>query len=536
MAGNFRFAGALVEAPDTSPWDLTPPSPAFEAELHGFGWLDDLAAVGDARARTLAADWLVAWIDRYGAGRGSGWRPDLAGRRLIRWIGHALFVLRGQDREMSDAFYASLAQQTIFLARRWPSAADGAPRFEALTGMIYASLSLTGMEHHLRPTLQGLESDCSAQVGADGGLPTRSPEELLEVFTLLTWAAAVLRENDTEPGLEHHAAMDRMAPTLRALRHADGGLARFHGGGRGQEGRLDQALSDARSRSHPDGRLHMGFARLQAGRTSVILDCARPPQGRASRNAHASTLAFEVTSGRRPLVVNCGSGVHFGADWRRAGRATPSHSALCLDGLSSTRLATPETLDGTAEELLTGGPTEVLWDMARTSDTHRIEAGHDGWRKGYGLTHARTLELNTDGRVLVGEDLLTTLSPEDEDQLDRALDDKRLDGIPYAVRFHLHPDADASLDLAGSAVSIALPSGEVWVFRIDGEVTLSLEDSVYLESQRLRPRAAQQVVLSGRVMSYATRIRWAFAKAHDTPTALRDTVLDDDDPETGDDA
>lgn len=529
LAGNFRFAGALVEAPGTAPWQIDAPSPAFMAELQGFGWLDDLAAIGDLRARETAMDWVQGWIRLHGRGSGPGWTPDLAGRRLIRWIGHALFLLRGQDADAAEAFYRSLAQQTIFLSRRWRSALSGAPRIEALTGMIYASLSLTGMEAHLAPALAALERDCAAQIGHEGGLPTRNPEELLEVFTLLTWAAAVLRENDRAPGPEHAAAMARIAPTLRALRHADGGLARFHGGGRGAEGRLDHALAEAGDATRPGPGLHMGFARLQAGRSTVIADAALPPAGRASRNAHASTLAFELTSGRRPMVVNCGSGAHFGPDWRRAGRATPSHSTLVLDGLSSTRLSAPARLDGTEEELLTGGPTEVLWDLARTHDAHRLEAGHDGWRRGFGLTHARTLDLRHDGRALVGEDILTTLSEDDEARFDAAMDARKLAGVPFTLRFHLHPDADASLDLNGAAVSIALKSGEVWVFRAEGAVEISLESSVYLESRRLRPRAATQVVLSGTVLSYATRVRWAFAKAHDTPTALRDTAPPDGD-------
>ncbi|PIE10709.1 MAG: heparinase [Rhodobacterales bacterium] len=525
LAGNFLFAGSLIEAPDTAPWALTAPDVAFSRALHGFGWMDDLAAVGDARARQTAQGWLQGWIAQFGGGKGPGWTPDLTGRRMIRWIGHALFLLRGQDKEASDAFYRSLAQQTIFLSHRWESAAPGLPRFEALTGMIYAALSLTGMEEHLSPALTALERDCRTQIDDEGGLPTRNPEELLEVFTLLTWAALILRENGHQPGAELTGALQRVAPTLRALRHADGGLARFHGGGRGLEGRLDHALADAEDRSRPEPGLHMGFTRLQAGRSTVVMDCAPPPTGDAARSAHASTLAFELTSGRRPVVVNCGSGMDFGIEWRRAGRATPSHSTLSLGGLSSAQLA---NTDRNGDELLIDGPQETPWDSARTPEAFRIEAGHDGWRHSHGLTHARTLDLHFDGRVLVGEDILTTLSPEDEEGFDQMLDRRNLDGVPFAIRFHLHPDADASLDLGGNAVSISLRSGEIWVFRCDGPAAMSLENSVYLESGRLRPRATQQVVLSGVVLSYATRVRWAFAKAHDTPTALRDVALPED--------
>ena len=131
-AGNLMFAGHLVEAPGAMIWDIDPPDAAWEEEIHGFRWLDDLAAVGDARARLVAQDWLWGWIERYGNGRGDGWTPEAVGRRLIRAIHHALFVLRGIDPDRSARFYRSLAAQTIFLSRRWHSAAPGLPRFEAL--------------------------------------------------------------------------------------------------------------------------------------------------------------------------------------------------------------------------------------------------------------------------------------------------------------------------------------------------------------------------------------------------------------------
>ena len=125
-AGNFVFAGHLVHQPDTSIWDLPSPDTAFTEELHGFVWLDDLAAAGDAPARQRAQDWLSGWIQRFGNGSGPGWTPELTGRRLIRWINHALFVMLGRnDADVTGPFYRSLAQQTIFLGRRWGASRPG---------------------------------------------------------------------------------------------------------------------------------------------------------------------------------------------------------------------------------------------------------------------------------------------------------------------------------------------------------------------------------------------------------------------------
>ncbi|AUQ72065.1 heparinase II/III family protein [Phaeobacter inhibens] len=525
VAGNLLFAGYLVESPTTALWDVVAPDLAFDAERHGFAWLDDLAAVGDFRAREKAQLWVWGWIDTHGNGSGPGWSPDLTGRRVIRWINHALFLLAARTADQSEAFFGALSRQTWFLSRRWQGASPGLPRFEALTGLIYAGLALKGHEDQVDPALKALAEECASQIDEQGGLPTRNPEELLEVFTLLTWAAAALQDAGRGVPPAQLAAIERIAPTLRTLRHADGGLARFHGGGRGLEGRLDHALAASHvTTRHADG-LAMGYARLSGRRTSVIIDASVPPKGRASWNGHASTLAFELTSGRRPLIVNCGSGETFGVEWRRAGRATPSHSTLCIEGHSSARLAPPER--GSGHEIMTEAPDNVPLDLSDLEDGYRFQGGHNGYERHFGLTHARTLELAVDGRGLAGEDMLLALDTRNKRRFDKAMDAHSLGGIGFEIRLHLHPDVDAALDLGGAAVSMALKSGEIWVFRHDGTCELKLEPSVYLEKTRLKPRAAKQIVLSGRAMNYATRIRWTLSKAQETAVAVRDLNRDD---------
>ncbi|MGV6811259.1 MAG: heparinase II/III family protein [Brevirhabdus sp.] len=530
-AGNFLFAGHLVEDPGNGIWDIALPSLPFAQELHGFAWLDDLAAVGDLPARGKAQLWLNEWIAKYGRGRGPGWTPDLAGRRMIRWINHAIFLLNGQESPASTLFFRSLAQQTNFLARRWRSASPGLPRFEALTGLIYAGLSLQGMEKHVKPAVRALAAECGSQIDDEGGIPTRNPEELLEVFTLLTWSAAALAEAGQMAMKDHLLAIERVAPTLRALRHSDGGLARFHGGGRGMDGRLDHALAASGVRATANTGLSMGYARLSAGRTSVIIDAAPPPLADASYNGHASTLALELTSGRRPIIVNCGAGTSFGEEWRQAGRATPLHSTLGIEGFSSSRLGPKRLIRGMERELLLDAPKSVRVQQSMGEEGPTILLGHDGYSQTHGLTHVRRMDLSEDGRQLLGNDTLGALSEAERKRFARYCQ-LHPDGVPFNIRFHIHPDVEAELDLGGTAISLAAKSGEIWVFRQSGSAAkLSLQSSVYLEKGRLKPRPAKQIVLSARVAGdvteYATQVNWTLAKAQDTPSNIRDLERDD---------
>ncbi len=527
VAGNFLFAGSLIDDKRHSIWQLKMPDLAFQEELHGFTWLDDLAAVGDLPARQKAQDWLIEWIETFSDGRGHGWTPDLTGRRLIRWINHAIFLMNGQPSDVSRSYYASLGQQTIFLSKRWKSSSAGLPRFQALTGLIYAGLSLSGMDQFVNPAMKALARECREQIDAEGGIPTRNPEDLLEVFTLLNWAASALSEAGKMAAPDHLRAIERIAPTLRALRHCDGSLARFHGGGRGVEGRLDHALATSGIKSAAPEGLSMGFARLHGGRSSLIIDAASPPKGAASGNAHASTLAIELTSGRRPLIVNCGSGASLGAKWRRAGRATASHSALALDGISSARFGKSGFTNSPGMEPLSDAPTDVRVQYLVEDGAHGIIVGHDGYLKSHGLTHIRQIDMNKNGRGILGEDTLAAIEASDERIFDRAMDKNHLQGIGFKIRLHLHPDVDADLDMGGAAISLALKSGEIWVFRHDGVNQLCLEPSVYLEKDRIKARTTKQIVLSATALEYATRIRWSLSKAQLTPDAVRDLAQED---------
>ncbi|MEL6642342.1 MAG: heparinase II/III family protein [Pseudomonadota bacterium] len=526
--GKFLFAGFLIEAPDSSIWDLAMPDVAFETEVHGFGWLDDLAAVGDGVARARAQAWTHEWVTRFGRGSGNGWMPDLTGRRLMRWINHAILLLNGQERTVSTAFFRTLSAQTKFLAKRWKTAEPGLERFEALGGLIYASLSLERMDRHVASATAALAHECATQIDDEGGIASRNPEELLEVFTLLTWCMDALNAAGIPVPPEHQGAISRVAPTLRAIRHSDGGLARFHGGGRGVDGRLDQALATSGVRQMRHTGLSMGYCRLSHGRTSVIIDAAPPPVEEHSLNGHASTLAFELTSGRRPLIVNCGSGASFGTSWRRAGRATPSHSTLAIEGYSSSRLGGSGIIAGRRTELLIDTPHDVTCVRPDDVPTAVAILSHDGFLGTHGLTHSRRLELATDGRGLVGEDALTAVTPEAERQFDLVTEQANYQGVPFHVRFHLHPDVHAELNMGGNAVSMVLKSGEIWVFRHNGTAQLTLGPSVYLERGRLSPRATKQIVLSSSAIEYATRIGWTLAKAQDTPTSIRDVAVEED--------
>ena len=500
---------------------------SVQTALHSFRWLDDLAAVGDLQARRFAQTALSDWLTGFGRGAATGWSIDIIGRRVLGWLGHAVFLMQDMDPATKTQFLKSLSLQVAVLERRAARAPVGLARIECHVALLHAALALDGLSGLLETAVAHLQDAASAHIAPDGSIATRNPEDLLCAFELLCWGAQALSDHQRPlpKGLVGH--LDATAATLRNLHHADGSLARFHGGGCGREGALSAALA-IQSRLgvafvKPGSGKAMGFARLSAGRSTVIIDAAPPPIGVQGASAHASTLGFELTSNRRPLIVSCGDGSSFGAEWRRASRATALHSTLALEGFSSSRFAGRSSDDDAFSE----GPKHVQIEFRHAPYARAVLLSHDGYSVSHGLEHIRYLDLSSDGRILTGEDTLVATTRAEQRRFADILARSNQAGVPFALRFHLHPDAKPVLDQSEACVLVKLRSGETWEFRAAGQL-LSLAPSVYLDQGRAKPRASQQIVLSSRATDYTTQINWTLAKTPDTPIALRD--LEQDNP------
>lgn len=509
-AGNFLIAGEIIELKDGSIWDLPQGDSEFRTDLHGFGWLDDLAACATREAHAKGQAWLFEWIRTYGTGKGQAWRADITGRRVIRWINHALLILNQQSPENSKVYFKSLGLQAHFLAKRWKTMRPGLPRFEALTGLIYCGMALEGKDYLLQPALHALGAECRREIARDGSIISRNPEALMEVFALLSWVSQAANTELLTAEPDILKAVERMAPTLRALRLGDGGLIRFHGGGSGQADKLDQALADAGFRS--PARMHgaMGYTRLVSGATRLIMDTAKLPPPQAADQAHACTLAFELSSGQYPLLVNQGRSYGFSEKIRLATRSGAAHNTLTIGGAASSVFS--QKPSAPARLMRTPKIVTVLTDQNRTG--RAIRATHDGFETSHGLIHHRQISVIKNGTEIQGIDEVKCESTVDRARFDRHTRKKDTRAIPFCVHFHIHPDVAVELDLNGTAISLRLPNQETWIFRKGNcRGKMQLAPSLYMDRSRLRPRATKQIMVTSRAIDYEGRVTWTLTRS-----------------------
>jgi uncharacterized heparinase superfamily protein len=282
---------------------------------------------------------------------------------------------------------------------------------------------------------------------------------------------------------------------IRFFRHGDGALALFNGGGESDARMIAGLLARDEVRGQPFAYArYSGYHRLAAGRTLMLLDCGKPPPSVFSASAHAGCLAFELSANAQRIVVNCGSASASGQrKWESALRATAAHSTVTLADTSTAVILGEGWVRRLLGPRLIGGTNEIETRRVETANGWTVEASHDFYVRRFGIRHERELTLSPQGLALTGADRLLPQKG------------RSGDAVPFAVRFHIHPDVRMSRAQSGDII-LKLPSGEGWRFRAGAPVTV--EESIYLGGDAIR--RAEQLVITGTVKDAQVEIAWVF--------------------------
>ena len=367
--------------------------------VHGWGWLRDLSAAPDlSRAEAQRSEALAKrWLARFHEYDEIAWAPQLTGRRILMAISHAPLVMPGQDHIHRSSVLNGIARWARHLDRAGPRMAPGMAKVEAAAGLLGASLMLPGAEDQLGRAEKLLEAAIADQLLPDGAPLSRCPLDLAQLAELMAHLEAfhTARGKAVARIVSETRAHARAA--LATLAMGDGVPASWHGG---------QPTRDQMARIAPKaaaaGRI-TGSQRMAAGGVTLIVDVGPPPLARHNSCAQASTLAFVMSDGARPLIVSCGGergpegARHFPPELVAGLRSTAGHSTLVLADTNSSRLGAGGKR---------GGVEEVVAEYRTSTQGHWLEARHDGWRRRHGFDHLRRLWLSPDGADLRGEDRL----------------------------------------------------------------------------------------------------------------------------------
>jgi uncharacterized heparinase superfamily protein len=505
LDGRWRFGSSHVETPEArAPWGPEFPSFHFADRIHRFHWLRDLRAcgpVGETRGREL----VTAWIDAFGKWENFAWRLGVTADRLINFMTAGPWLFEPLATDARHALFESFGRQIRHL--QFCGVEETAPvaRFRIAVALTLAGAATEDGRKLLDAGLAMLEAECAAQILADGGHVSRSPEALADaLLDLHTVEEFLLRLALPAPPFLTKL-QPRMAAMLSFFQQADGGVVPANGGGDAAHGLVKAAL-----RPHGGVNSKFSFARLsayqrvQAKELTVYVDAGPGPDRPHGAHAHAGALAMSVDDGPERMITSCGAHPDIDPELREASRRTAAHSVLSLNGEDSAVFSVDPATGARAPD----GPAQLAVRRMEEGDQYLLEGQHAGWRVRHGLIYRRRLYIAMNGARITGEDSLSRPMSEAPPQFPGGL-------IPFEIRFHLHPDVQIADGPDDRTVFLGLPSRQrVWRFR--SETLLSVENSRYWGSehvQKTRQLVIRGVADPGADGSQApNRVRWALSR------------------------
>jgi len=489
--GKFHYQGFEQAINGLDFANLTLP-PAMTDYIHRFDWLRDLsAATNRADGAPVASQIADAWLVVNGMKtREPAWRVDNTAWRLMNMAAASPYLLTSTDPVYRSRVINHFARAARHLDGAAPRASSHFAKSLGWAGVVAASLLLPDGRARRAVGENGLAESLNQTVFTDGGVVSRSPEQLMELIGLLSLLKQCYLARDEMLPEFLVKTLGRAVPALLGLTHSDGGLGAWQGSAHVGVERIEELVAASGVRARPQRQaLDWGYQRVSAGNSVLLLDAGPPPLARQSASGCASTLAFELSHGKQRIIVNCGGAVLVGASipasLARGLRTTAAHSTLCIDDSNSTSIL--------AGGQLGKGVAEVELDRRDVANATRIEASHDGYVRAYGFIHSRLLVLRSDGMELRGED---TLLPQG----------KPKEGTPVHVRFHLGPHIEIVPTDNVQTALLRMADGSNWAFAAAGG-SLSVDDSLWVDEQG-RPHPTRQLVIAADTGKGGVTIGW----------------------------
>ncbi|CAM3330898.1 heparinase II/III family protein [Asticcacaulis taihuensis] len=503
LSGRYTLANGRMSVQGSGdPWNRASPTRAFAIELHRFSWLPHLMTQGDEGAKEAVRLFLL-WQKTFRNWTPFTWGEEVLARRLINLSIFARRLSAVAQPWEAHALAESIAEQGRHLLRLHNNAAYQASRAVALVA-IGCVLSGNVGDSFRRKGLKRLPKALRRCTQSDGSHMSRSPEQGLELlYDLLLLVDALSQRSQAVPDyIEEH--IERLSRFVRTLSHPDGSLVSFQGAESLPEDQILPALlhTDAKAGNLPNALEQARYHCLLGRSLSVFVDAGEAKGGDFGFAACDYPMAFEVSGGRDKLIVSPG--------WSplqsdsQAFRVVGAANTLTLGD----ELILKPVADRFGELLhftLQGLRYKVRSRRVEAEESGTLlELEHEGWRPRFGLKHERRLYVDAQRDELRGEERLTPMATGKKLQNMPA-------SVPYAVRFLLHPEVQASLARDRKSILLRGPGGRGWWLRHDAADVALGEGTVF---EKGAPRKTTLIVLSGTArLDTPTRLRWKLSPA-----------------------
>jgi len=440
----FNFLNQKINMDEDINWYPQEATALWVYHLHYFEWLKHLNTLkqeGLEPAREMVSSWIFK-CDQFNK---ISWHPYPLSLRIISWVSYANWLTDGSSESFKNQFLDSLARQIDHLQRVVEWDVEGNHIIKNLKALIFVGLCIKGKQSIYLDALETLLKQLKKQILPDGGHYEKSPHYHVDVLKDLIEIKSLITKSGQAVPAQFDDIIDRMVEVLAFYRYPDGALGLFNDGEINTNKHLNEILKYRGSVEKPPHLLEdTGYARLERGKTLVMMDVGKCCPDELPAHAHADTLSFELCIDKERIFVNQGTYL-YQHKLRNILRGTKAHNTVCVDNENSAEVWKTFRL---------GRRPEKVTCMVKKAPQVGIgvEGEHDGYRH-IGVKHERRIFLSEDGENIRGEDFLVGKKGSKQHKIE--------------AFFHLHPSVEHHL-ISYTEAEITTKNKQKFVFKIEG--------------------------------------------------------------------
>ena len=484
LEGYISFYGETVFFKH-SLWGNNGASQTWNNELHSFCWIRDLRAVGSNKARIFSRKLVVDWITKFKNWDKLSWRSDILSKRICFLLENFSFYCSSAEEELQEIVIKSLSKQSKHLISYALSDIKGFERIFCVKAIIIASLSFRPLQKYLDLGCNLALNEIDRQITTEGLHKQKSPKIHLEFLQVLIDIRNFFSLSKKQIPKKINETISKMAAFLKFYRHGDGSLATFNNSTPVSKFFVDQILLRSNSKIKvPDSCNILGLHRISENKITVLMDAGNP----SKESLYAGSLSFELSFGKKIIIVNSGSPHIQNKKWAEAMKSSAAHTTLTIDDINSS--------DIFFEKGKKGRIAKVWSKKYNDGKSHWIESSHNGYKEIFGLIHNRKIHIDTSNKLIRGQDSLI-----------RTPGYYKKKPKLCQIRFHIHPEVEVNGTSGRKKVVLRLNDGEGWEF-ICSDPIIHIKESIYLGLKNTAKRNSH-ILLKDKVTP-DKKIKWMF--------------------------
>ena len=433
---------------------------------------------------------ITNWIKKNHSYNSKSWEFNLTSKRIIAWLSNHNLTINESDKIYQSQFNEIIQKQTNHLINEIDKSKNLDNKMIGCVAIILVGLCYKDEKNYLTYGLNLLKKISKLSFDNYGFPKSRNIKQL--IFHLKYFI--IIREWFRESQIE--------VPDLvnENIYHLGQGYAfvwqniRFdilmNGNNLSNNTEFDQYLKRFGYNFKNENKEFGGYAILHNKKISIAMDIGSSPVLKHSSNYQSGALSFEISSGGKKLISNCGYYNNKNLKLKELSKSTATHSTLIIDNNSSCHYKKNNEKFFVTRDLKT-----IKKNIVFEKNYWRINASHDGYQKKYDITHEREIEFFPEHFRFIGKDKILNKKPNFS--------------IKFEIRFHVEPDIKLMKTQDNKTILIELED-EGWKFVCDN-YDINIDNGLYFGNKNSYTQN-QNIFISGVTSNKNENITWQLTK------------------------